>query len=606
MANSFGTLYIGQSGLVGAQNALNTTANNLANVNTAGYVRQQVRFADKNYENLKDPITRVNMQQAGHGVTIGDVVHARDIFLDKAFRQETGREAFYSKCYEVTGQVENLLQELDGEQFAQSLNDLYQAIEEIAKNPADSTIQNLMLQKCELFLTRSTALYSDLKSYQSNLDTQISDNVKKVNEMGNRIYELNLQIQKVEASGVETAMTLRDERDYLVDQLAAIVKTEVKEDATGFLFVDIEGAEFVTERGAEQLALQYRTETGFSDPYWVSRTNLDTGDYTYLFDMTKDATTETNTDIGELKALMIQRGDHFGTYKDMESLEAYSAIQSSSAMETEAEIDQLVHKVVTMINDLYCPNTSVADQENALRLVTKKVAISDDEVDDIVRFNLVGEKSQSGVYYNLGRDQNNRTIVVAVEGQVLDTKNAYYGADGNLPPNEIFARNTEPRYVEVTVNGEKLYVYNAERADEPDSYYHIGTTAINSNLKKQITLMPAFTKNGAVAYDFGAAISEAWASASLTLNPTDANVVNIQQYYNKMVSKLAIDGNVYSAATDTLTATRSSLDNARQQQMGVSSDEELTHMIKFQSAYNAASRFMTVVSDMTETIVSLI
>ena len=65
MGNGFGSLYIGASGLQNAQYALNTTANNLANVNTTGYVRQQVRFADKNYNKLKDPNKNVNMQQYG-------------------------------------------------------------------------------------------------------------------------------------------------------------------------------------------------------------------------------------------------------------------------------------------------------------------------------------------------------------------------------------------------------------------------------------------------------------------------------------------------------------------------------------------------------------
>ena len=50
-----------------------------------------------------------------------------------------------------------------------------------------------------------------MKSYQSNINEQIKDDVDRVNKIGNRIYELNLQIQKVEAGGQETAMTLRDE-----------------------------------------------------------------------------------------------------------------------------------------------------------------------------------------------------------------------------------------------------------------------------------------------------------------------------------------------------------------------------------------------------------
>lgn len=49
MANGFGSLYIGASGLQNSQNALNTTSNNLANVNTKGYVRQQVLQVDRNY-----------------------------------------------------------------------------------------------------------------------------------------------------------------------------------------------------------------------------------------------------------------------------------------------------------------------------------------------------------------------------------------------------------------------------------------------------------------------------------------------------------------------------------------------------------------------------
>ena len=92
MANGFGSMYIGASGLQSAQNALNTTANNLANVNTEGYVRQQVVFSDKRYDMLRDPTLRVNAQQSGIGVDIGDVVHARDVFLDKAYRLESGSD----------------------------------------------------------------------------------------------------------------------------------------------------------------------------------------------------------------------------------------------------------------------------------------------------------------------------------------------------------------------------------------------------------------------------------------------------------------------------------------------------------------------------------
>ena len=61
MANGFGSMFIGVAGLQSAQNALNTTANNLSNVDTTGYVRQQVRFADKTYNKLKDPKSNIRI-----------------------------------------------------------------------------------------------------------------------------------------------------------------------------------------------------------------------------------------------------------------------------------------------------------------------------------------------------------------------------------------------------------------------------------------------------------------------------------------------------------------------------------------------------------------
>ena len=82
MANSMGSLFIGASGLQTSQNALNTTANNLSTVDTEGYVRERVLQSDRNYLTFNTTAS-ISRQQSGLGVTIGDVVHARDIFLDK-------------------------------------------------------------------------------------------------------------------------------------------------------------------------------------------------------------------------------------------------------------------------------------------------------------------------------------------------------------------------------------------------------------------------------------------------------------------------------------------------------------------------------------------
>lgn len=564
MANGFGSLYVGASGLQNAQNAINTTANNLANVDTKGYVRQQVRYADKNYTILKDSRANVNMQQSGLGVSIGDVVHARDIFLDKTYRQETGRMSFYSARYETATYVEDLMQELNGQQFKQSVSDLWQAFQEVSTKPADSTKQNLVLQKADLLVSRTQKLYSDLQNYQSNINDQIKDDVDRVNTIGNRIYELNLQIQRVEAGGTETAMTLRDERDSLLDELGNYGRIEVTEDATGFTYVDMEGVRFVDENRCYNMGLKAADGTGFYTPYWPQQSDVEKGQYVPVFRLSGEISSEMNTDIGSIKSKLLVRGDAYGRREDMASEKSYGNIEGYTLMEVQAELDVLFSNIVRSMNDIYCPNTETTSAFT----------------------------STDGVTYPAGT-------------KILDEENCARGVDGEIPPRELFTRIGIDRYTKVTgKDGKTYYVYNEEDPDVSSTRYAIGTITVNSDLKRQITLMPAYKKDGSVDYEMGAKLAAAWEVKDMKLNPYDQKPCTFEEYYDKMVDQLGIEGNTYKLVTETLSGAVSSVDSKRQQVSGVSSDEELSNMIKFQSAYNAASRFMNVISEMTETIVT--
>ena len=556
MGNGFGSLYIGASGLQNAQYALNTT----------GYVRQQVRFADKNYNKLKDPNKNVNMQQYGLGVSIGDVVHARDIFLDKSYRQENGRKGFYTSFYEITDYVQDLFQELNGEQFKQSVSDLHQAFQELEPNMDNSTQQNLVLEKADLLLSRTKSLYDDMKSYQSNINEQIKDDVDRVNKIGNRIYELNLQIQKVEAGGQETAMTLRDERDNLLDELGGYGSVSIKEDATGFTYVDFESTPFIDDNKCYNIGLQEDKETGFYTPYWTQLSDVDKQQYVRVFKKNEVISTDLNTDVGSIKAKLLARGDGYGTYQDLESEEAYDRISGCTMMETEAQVSALLHNIVTKINDAYCPN----------KTVDTDVTYTDADGNQV---SLKGKK-------------------------VLDAANCAVGEDGQLPPRELFTRVGMDRYTKVTGDdGNTYYVYNEEDENDPTTLYSLNNISINKELRKQITLMPYKNQNG-TDYPLGEKLMSLWNDKEMTLNPYDKKPCTFEGYYDKLIGQIGNDGSTFQSASETLTGALSSIDNQRQQTMGVSSDEELTHMIKFQSAYNASSRFMTVISQMTELIVT--
>lgn len=569
MANGFGSFYVGSSGLKNSQNALNTTANNMANVNTTGYVRQQVRFSDKHYITRNNPTAGTNIQQSGLGVSVSDVAHVRDIFLDKSYRQENGRKGFYSTLYSTTSYVEDIMQEMNGAEFKESISELWQAFQEYGKDPTNSTNQNLIIQKSELFLTRCNTAYSDLQKYQSKINLQIKDQVDRINEIGDKIYALNLEIQKTESGGVETAMTARDARDSLIDELAGYAKIEAEEDSTGYVRIKLEGQQFVQDNKCNHIGLTEEKGTGFYTPYWPHITTQES--YMPVFSdvalpsalaervgctQTTNIATSLNNDIGSLKALLVSRGSEYGTY-DFMSEENYSRVEDNVVMETQAEISYLARNIMMAMNDIFCPNTTYT--------------------------------AADGTTYT-----------------VLDTANCSVGADGSLPPHELFAREGYDRYTQMEIDGKQFYVYNDETKANNSSWYKLGNVSVNPKLAAQVTLMPSYKQDGAANYGLADQITKAWSAENLYINPKDTSKCNFEGYYDKIISHLGTNGSIYKASSDTMTSTAAAIDNQRNQIMGVSSDEELTNMIKYQSAYNASSRFITVISQMTELIVQLI
>ena len=607
MANGFGSFYVGNSGLVNAQNAINVTANNLANVDTPGYVREQVRFSDKSYITRVNPTIRTNMQQNGLGVSVSDVAHARDIFLDKAYRRENGRSEFYSSMYNAVAYVEDILQETDGEEFKQSVADLWKAFQEFGKDPSNSTNQSLILQKSELFLSRTASVYSDLQKYQENINEEISDKIDRVNEIGKRVNELNYEIMKVESNGLETAMTLRDERDYLIDELSGYLNIEAKENSTGQVIIKAEGVTFVDEDGFNKIGLRVKESakgTGFYTPFWGHLSDAAKGEtgYTDVFDFSMDISTEYNNDIGSIKALLYARGENYGEYEYLDTKAqanfsqefkdkyAYSKIDDCVVAETQAEVTYLLHKVILAMNDIMVPNKTMSADE-------------------------IQAAAGNGATSITAYDANGKEYQITSSTKILDAENCNVGAYKKIPPEQLFVRDNCERYTEVTYKDQNdkiqtLYVYNEEDEYDTNTLYKIGNVSINPDLLKEVTKMPVYRQNGtadsngAVDMSLGTKITAAWQQTSMVIAPDDTVPCNFEDYYDKIIDRLGISGNVYYTASQTMSATVASVDNQRQQVIGVSSDEELTNMIKYQSAYNAASRYITVISEMTDTIVS--
>lgn len=554
------SLYIGVSGLGTSQNSINTTAHNLSNVNTAGYVRQQVVQADNPYLNWG--ITALSTLQTGLGVNIATVRQIRDMFLDKSYRQEIGRQGFYEVQYEAVKEIESMFGEMEGVAFQNSLENLWTSLEELSKTPELIEARASVVQNAEEFIERATIIQDQLKEYQRNLNTQITDKVNKINDLAQQIYTLNKKICQYESSGVENANDLRDERNKLLDELGQIISISYKEKPNGIVTVTAEDVALITEDTVYKMGTAKVSESSnLLKPVWLSYGGID------VFNFDRPASAADNTDIGSLKGLLVARGDHTANYTDLnKSAEEYNkTINTSAIMTVQAQFDQLIHGIVTAINDILCPNKTITNASG------KSITILDKD------------KAPAGM------DENQ------TQGETLFCRK--YVATYREP--------TEEEMVEFGLTKDDL-VYNEEDPNDPYSLFTLGQIEVNKNIKSNYSLIPLSSNNGTGDVDMEAAqaLVSKWNEPFATLSPNTLTKNTYMDYYTALIGELATRGQELKSISENQTTLTENIDDERQKVMGVSSDEELTNLIKYQHAYNASSRYITVIDEMLEHILS--
>ena len=114
-----------------------------------------------------------------------------------------------------------------------------------------------------------------------------------------------------------------------------------------------------------------------------------------------------------------------------------------------------------------------------------------------------------------------------------------------------------------------------------------------------------FIKNdNKVDYAIAQELQAVFETKAYRLNPNVTTKSNLIDYYSNIVSQVANTGAVFKSIYENEETTVSSTDNARQQVVGVSDEEELSNMIKFQNAYNASSRYINVIDQLLEHIIN--
>lgn len=254
MPNTFFGLDIGKTGLYTAQGGLNTTAHNIANVETKGFTRQVV---DQKAGNALRTNGRNGM--IGSGVDVIAIRQTRSEYYDNKYRNNNSLYGGYSAKENYMSQIENYLNEIQLQGFNTTFDKMYDNLQELDKDPADLTVRNQVMNVAQSFCEYFNSLYTNLQAVQEDCNFEIKNQISRVNAIAAEIAALTKQINTVEIGG-SNANDLRDERNLLVDELSGLINVTVEETPNGPVglkdyVVKIDGQKIVDTYEVHQLSV---------------------------------------------------------------------------------------------------------------------------------------------------------------------------------------------------------------------------------------------------------------------------------------------------------------------------------------------------------------
>ncbi|GAA0609312.1 flagellar hook-associated protein FlgK [Sporichthya brevicatena] len=249
---SFSGLSTALTGLQAARRGLDVTGQNIANANTDGYTRQRV--VQQSVGAPEVPALWATYDGAGGGVRVTDVARLSDDFLTARARSESGTLAQLTARQATMAGVESVLGEPGDTGIASQLSDLWAAWHDVANRPGDVAARAQLL-------ARTTTVADGLRAAHLKLDTQwtagreqLAVAVDQVNTTAANVAELNQAILRSTQAGIPVN-ELRDQRDQLINALAAATGAVARAGEDGTIDVYLGGIALVRGERAETLAV---------------------------------------------------------------------------------------------------------------------------------------------------------------------------------------------------------------------------------------------------------------------------------------------------------------------------------------------------------------
>ena len=634
MPSQFFGLNIAYTGLLASNAAMNTTSNNIANVQTEGYSRQQVTQQAAN-------ALRVFQTYgcAGAGVETLVIERVRDEFYDGRFWDNNAQLGEYDMKQYYMQQLETYFDD-DGKStgFKTIFDQLMiTGMQALLKDPNSATAKSQFVGYAGALTEYFNGMAGNLEKVQKDINQEIKLKVDQINSLAGEIASLNKQINTIELAGTK-ANELRDRRTLLIDELSKIVDVEVKE--TPIIDANNENRETGANRYMVKIA--------------GGQMLVDGSDYNGLECVARTSYEKVNqTDIDGLYEVYWADGQKFNLYNASMGGDLAGLIQMRdgnngenftgqvTATGTTTTADGKTHDTVTVkvtkayLQDLNKCNLS--DQGGILDLGNQEFYY--DSWEYTCEYDANGNATYSYTFTLSDSEKNPRGITNDRVGKKAEigTDLSYQGIPYYMNQMNEWIRTFSQKFNDILTSGYsgsgdpgvKMFTGNkatsseqfllddaAKRYDKQekknskvtvkvndDSYYRL--TAKNFDILDAMEQDPSLMANRKNASD---GVEQNDLLNDLKNLATDKSKMsfrgcNASEFLQCILSDVALNASRANTFYASFKDISNTIDNQRISISGVDEDEEAVNLVKYQNGYNLASKMIQTLTEIYDRLI---
>lgn len=219
-------LNMGVGALSTSQSNIQTTGNNISNVDTVGYSRQAVRQQDKTALNHR-------VGQVGQGVQATEVIRYFDAFIESNYLDKLSTSQRWESQYSQLRYIENIFNESNVSGISSAITGLFNAWNKLGQQPDSLPTREALLSAADTLTSGIRSADNSMRQVEEQLDTMIRQDVDRANQLIQEIAALNTEISNTYLKGRNNPNGLMDKRDEKARELASIIDVKVEDRGPG-------------------------------------------------------------------------------------------------------------------------------------------------------------------------------------------------------------------------------------------------------------------------------------------------------------------------------------------------------------------------------------